>query len=1012
MRTSFLGLVALAATAPLLAQNDSDGVPPNAPDLDALLGSWQAQFGPEWHVHADPATLHLEMLYGGGASSAARPAANVDADWLALTRYWVGETAGMTGLTLGELVDEKVVYLPLGMGKGTDKLTVRLRQEVAGVPVENGFLNALYDTRGTLLSLHNTTAPGIAGLNTVPGVSAEEALERARELFRRATGFVPTKVSDAQLVIAQVVRQGVREAHLAYQVSTQRIENGELPAGYLWTLRASDGRFLRRDDEIHAFDVTGQVQSMASPGTQADSNSNPEAPLVTPYIRLTSSAGTINADRDGNFNFVGTNTPLNITATYLGLFNNVNNQAGADYSITFNNVQPNQANVLLMNPGPVNLVTAEANGYIHINTMRDFIRDTVPTDNTADFVATTNVNINSSCNAFFNGSSTNYYTPGGNCNNTAFSTVVGHEYGHWLNVRYNTGNGGDGMGEGNADVWAMYAFDTPLVGQGFFTSGGSIRTGNNTRQYCGDGNGGCYGQVHADGEVWMGAAWKVRNNLKNNLGAGLGSATADSIFVGWMNAYNQTQIHSIIETQWLTLDDDDANINNGTPNYPEINNGFLAQGFPGFDLAFLSFTNVTVLGDTPSDVGPYPVDADITATFTSPVQNPTLHWRVNGGSFNQVAMASTGGDGYTADIPATGIGVVDYYLSAQDGGGNNDEYPDEGAAAPLSFTVGTQVNAFAWDFEAATNEGWTVGSPQDTATTGVWVRGDPIGTAAQPENDHTPGVGDVNCWFTGQGSPGGSLGENDVDGGRTTVVSPPLDLAGRTGVQVTYWRWYSNDTGASPNADVFRVGVSADGINWANAQEIGPGGNLTDGGWVESTFSVDSFITPSATTQFRFIAADDGAGSIIEAAIDDVVVTYLEDSCPAPVNYCSTSPNSFSSGALMSALGSQNVGHNNFSLVIAGGVPNEFGIFYYGMNQDNAPVGNGTRCVGNQFFRLGALQMDILGTAVQAVDFQNPPALAGQISNGEVWNFSFWYRDPGVGAGFNFADGLQVEFCE
>ena len=39
----------------------------------------------------------------------------------------------------------------------------------------------------------------------------------------------------------------------------------------------------------------------------------------------------------------------------------------------------------------------------------------------------------------------------------------------------------------------------------------------------------------------------------------------------------------------------------------------------------------------------------------------------------------------------------------------------------------------------------------------------PIGTAAQPEDDHT--LGGSLCFVTGQGSPGGSLGENDVDGG-------------------------------------------------------------------------------------------------------------------------------------------------------------------------------------------------------------------------------------------------------
>ena len=37
-----------------------------------------------------------------------------------------------------------------------------------------------------------------------------------------------------------------------------------------------------------------------------------------------------------------------------------------------------------------------------------------------------------------------------------------------------------------------------------------------------------------------------------------------------------------------------------------------------------------------------------------------------------------------------------------------------------------------------TAAGWTVGAPGDNATTGVWTRGNPIGTDAQPENDNSP----------------------------------------------------------------------------------------------------------------------------------------------------------------------------------------------------------------------------------------------------------------------------------
>ena len=504
-----LGLLAFALSAPGFAQATQDELPQSAPDLNQLIDQWQSAHGPNWHVAADSGTQHAEMLFGGSAAAVVQPSLSDDNQWFNLTRFRVDESVSMLGAKGGQLLNERVTFLPLGLANGTDKLTVRLTQEVAGIPVENAKINALYSMQGTLLSLHNTTSPFTDGMNTTPTISAETAVRTATNLFRREIGLNELDVSEAELFIAQVERDGVRLPFLAYKVSVHRELDGFDPLGYGYVIDAHTGQLLRRDQEIHYVDVTGTVKSLATPGSAADSNTNPEVPINMSYIRLTSSAGTVFTDRDGNFNFAGVDTPLDITVTYRGPFNRSFNNTGADYSVTFPAVPANSPTDLLMNPAPSNPVTAQANAYQHVGVTGDMIRDTNPADTTADFLATSNVNLSNTCNAFFNGSSINYFSAGGGCANTAFSTVVAHEYGHWLNVLYGTGNGSDGMGEGNADVFAMYTYDTPLVGEGFFNGGGNIRDGLNTRQYCGNGNGGCYGSVHADGEVWMGAAWKA-----------------------------------------------------------------------------------------------------------------------------------------------------------------------------------------------------------------------------------------------------------------------------------------------------------------------------------------------------------------------------------------------------------------------------------------------------------------------------------------------------------------------
>jgi len=131
-------------------------------------------------------------------------------------------------------------------------------------------------------------------------------------------------------------------------------------------------------------------------------------------------------------------------------------------------------------------------------------------------------------------------------------------------------------------------------------------------------------------------------------------------------------------------------------------------------------------------------------------------------------------------------------------------------------------------------------------------------------------------------------------------------------------------------------------------------------------------------------------------------------------NYCQTSPNSAGAGAIMDASGSNSIASNSFTVMASGGIPNGSGMFFYGANQTNVPLGDGRLCISAQQFRLGpATSADGAGNNSRPVDFTqgNPGSGAGQILGGSDWNFQYWYRDVMAGgSGFNFSDGLQVSF--
>ena len=251
-----------------------------------------------------------------------------------------------------------------------------------------------------------------------------------------------------------------------------------------------------------------------------------------------------------------------------------------------------------------------------------------------------------------------------------------------------------------------------------------------------------------------------------------------------------------------------------------------------------------------------------------------LHYDIGQG-FVTVPMQLVSKNVYDAVFGAIECGLkVSYYVSIQTTSGATFTDPPGAPGETFSVLSANEIIVQSQD-DLEADTGWVVGAPGDNAVTGVWERVDPVGTAAQPDDDHTPVPGTM-CFVTGQCAPGCGLGDNDVDGGQTTLTTPTIDLSAMPEARIGYWRWYSNDTGADPNADVFVVEVSNDnGSTWTNVETVGPSGPQTSGGWFFHGFKVTDFVLPTAQMRLRFIASDEGLGSLVEAAVDDFTVSEV-----------------------------------------------------------------------------------------------------------------------------------------
>jgi hypothetical protein len=171
------------------------------------------------------------------------------------------------------------------------------------------------------------------------------------------------------------------------------------------------------------------------------------------------------------------------------------------------------------------------------------------------------------------------------------------------------------------------------------------------------------------------------------------------------------------------------------------------------------------------------------------------------------------------------------------------------------------------DFEI--NRGWQVDAyGTDSALAGRWQRGVPAqtrdGSGVKQRARVPSGQSDL---VTGQRA-GATVNANDLDGGVTSVLSPPFRLAAGTGWRLLLRYTFAHDARASA-ADYLRVSVvagSARTVLWSVAGRA----ENRNASWSARTINLDAFAGRSLRILIE--AGDGGPDNLVEAAVDDVRV--------------------------------------------------------------------------------------------------------------------------------------------
>ncbi len=621
---------------------------------------------------------------------------------------------------------------------------------------------------------------------------------------------------------------------------------------------AVTGTILHRENLVHDIDVGGTVEAYVSPYHRARECGDPVlTPL--PHARVSLGSDVVYTEEDGSFVLPHDGvSPVTVVSRLRGRWFDVNNMAGSD-AVLIETVSP---------PGPVHFVhnnswseltSAEVNCYLEAHIVRDFALAANPS---YPIIGTQsawpiNVNLDDNCNAFYNGSSINFFTSGGGCNNTGFGDVVHHEYGHHL---VNVGGSGQGQyGEGMGDVMAMLITGRPEMGTGFRTCDSGIRDADNRLQYP------CASEIHYCGQLLSGCVWDTREALMvtepERYEEILRALAVNSILL-----HSGSYITPQVTIDFLVLDDDDADLSNGTPHREEICSGFGAHNMDCPEFSPIAF-------EFPDGRPPF-ARAEMPTTFrvnvipleaTPMAGTGELTYSLNGGSETTVAMVQTAPNQYEATLPAaTCGGEFTYYVSAEATDGRRVNNPVDAPAETHAAVVATHtITALDDDFE--TDQEWEP-RQNPTLTDGAWQRGVPAGSGGQgdPITDYD---GSGQCYVTGlaRGS--------DVDDGYAWLLSPTLDLSGGD-ADVEFALWYTNYAGSSPQNDLLKIYVSNnDGVAWTVVDVLGP---ETTYGWRAVRFRVGHHVTPTDQVRVRIEASDLEGASTVEAAVDAFRVTVFD----------------------------------------------------------------------------------------------------------------------------------------
>ena len=568
-----------------------------------------------------------------------------------------------------------------------------------------------------------------------------------------------------------------------------------------------------------------------------------------------------------------TNNPAALTARVTGAQIKVGNDAGVAATTNLN-LGPGQT--VAWNAAADQLVDAQVTTFVHGNLAIDYARTIDPQQPYFAEQLQARVNINDSCNAYYDGQSINFFRQSQQCNNTGrVADIVYHEFGHGVHdhaVIQGVGAFDPALSEGVSDYLAATITEDPAMGGGFF-----LADDGPLRHIDPQGSEAVWpddiaGDPHTTGLIIGGALWDLRKALVEKLGPA-GVVAADRLY------YQSIRRAVDIPTMYfeaLAADDDDGDLANGTPNECLINEAFRRHGL------YKIGVDVAAPGVAAPQLAGYEVSAALMGGGNCPgsgITSADLVWRLREQpAVGGVVAMDIAADALTGAIPQQPAGsVVQYQLQIGFEDGSTIAYPDNRADPFYELFVGAVEPIYCTDFEVdPAADGWTHGLASGEPGEGAddWMWGPPMAP---------PSSGDPQAAYDGATVFGNDLGGGNYNGlyqpeKVNFARSPVLDTTGYAQVRLQYRRWLNVEDGFFDRASIY----ANDQVAWQNLRtpdEPNASVHHSDREWRFHDVDLTPMVAADAV-QLRFELKSDGGLEMGGWTLDALCVVGVVDAPP------------------------------------------------------------------------------------------------------------------------------------